>query len=102
MEFFAAVRTTVERSEGNITIVATLLTKTSSADTTLSLHHRAMAAAPGEWRTVAGARVPGRGLHRFMIAIPADDFEWYVSGGGLVFPPGWADEKETVTVVVLE
>ena len=48
----------------------------------------------------------GRGLYRYVLAIPPDDFEWYVSasvdqGSELVFPAGWADENETVTVVVM-
>jgi hypothetical protein len=44
-----------------------------------------------------------------VLSIPADEdlFEWYVTTAAtadqqpLVFPAGWADENETVTVVVI-
>ena len=59
-------------------------------------------AAPGPWEVVGGAKPPpGRGVFVHSILIPSEDFEWYVSSGDLVFPPGWADENETVTVVVM-
>lgn len=49
----------------------------------------------------------GRGLYKCALAIPPGDFEWYATASGtvkqpeLVFPAGWADANETVTVVVV-
>ena len=46
-------------------------------------------------------------MYSYVLAIPPDDFEWYVTASGtskqpeLVFPAGWADANETVTVVVV-
>ena len=46
-------------------------------------------------------------MYRYALALPPDDFEWYVTASRtlkqpeLVFPAGWADANETVTVIVV-
>ena len=99
--FVRTIRTTVAREESVLTVNATLL-RNSASEADVALHWREMGATPGPWQVVAGAKPPqGRGVFVHTIPIPSEDFEWYVSSGDLVFPPGWADENETVTVVVV-
>jgi hypothetical protein len=109
--FVRTVRTVVLRQEGHLTISPTFVTKVLTPRPELTLHWRNIRGTydddegtPGGWHTLHPDAPPtsGRGVFSFTLAIPHVDFEWYVSEKrGLVFPPGFADEKETVTVVVL-
>lgn len=108
--FVRTVRTTLLKEERTLELTATLLSQ-SYAAVEVWLHSRAMSATPGPWGRVSMQRVAaGRGLFTHVLTVPQGDFEWYTTATvtaaagdvtDLVFPPGWTDEKETVTVVVL-
>ena len=109
--FVRTVRTTILLSEGTLNIQATLLTKqaTYSDDTwEVVLHHRMLAQNPQPWTTMLLSRVPGRGVFNAQISIGNSDFEWWISakdaksGSKLVFPAGYIDAHETVTVIVVD
>ena len=107
--FVRTVRTVVARDERTLSITATLLVQPATVGgTTVRLNWRMMGGTGAAWHvlTLAQPNTPGRGLYTFSLPVPADDFEWYMEAQieadeALVFPPGWADEKETVTVVVM-
>ena len=109
--FVRTIRTTLLKEEKTLDLTVTLLSRPASdeAEPQVTLHWRVMSANPGPWQQVAMRRVAaGRGLFKCALAVPGEDFEWYATAtatsgvidGALVFPPGWADEKETVTVVL--
>eukprot|EP01043_Picozoa_sp_COSAG02_P014781 COSAG02_NODE_615_length_19511_cov_64.132701_16_plen_147_part_00 len=104
--FVRTVRTTVLQQEGHLAIEPTFVTQNVSQLPELTLHWREIGSSStsGAWHTLHpnAQPAPTRGVFTFILAIPPDDFEWYVSEKrGLVFPAGWTDENETVTVVVL-